>query len=143
MSNSQAGGPTLVGCPRLPIQYLRSYPSYLEGFPPFASFSSSCALASRMSCDPPTGPQGLFSWTSLFCMSLPFWPARLWHAPPSYFLPDPHPILTLLCTGLAKALPRLIGSFFSNQFHAHCLLITLMMEAALTSEMFVRFYQTM
>jgi hypothetical protein len=27
----QAGGPPLVGCPRLLIQYIRSYPPYLEG----------------------------------------------------------------------------------------------------------------
>ena len=26
--NPQAGGPPLVGCPRLRIQYIRSYPSY-------------------------------------------------------------------------------------------------------------------
>jgi hypothetical protein len=28
--NPQAGGPPLVGCPRLLIQYIRSYPPYLE-----------------------------------------------------------------------------------------------------------------
>jgi len=28
--NSQVGGPHFVGCPRLLIQYIRSYPSYLE-----------------------------------------------------------------------------------------------------------------
>jgi len=28
--NSQAGGPSLVGCPLLFIQYIRSYPPYLE-----------------------------------------------------------------------------------------------------------------
>jgi hypothetical protein len=28
--NLQAGGPPPVGCPRLLIQYIRSYPPYLE-----------------------------------------------------------------------------------------------------------------
>jgi len=28
--NPQAGGPPTVGCPRLLIQYIRSYPPYLE-----------------------------------------------------------------------------------------------------------------
>jgi hypothetical protein len=32
--NPQAGGPPLVGCPRLLIQHIRSYPPYLEDFPP-------------------------------------------------------------------------------------------------------------
>ena len=31
--NSQAGGPPLVGCPRLLIQYIRSYPPYVEAVP--------------------------------------------------------------------------------------------------------------
>jgi hypothetical protein len=31
-SNSQAGGPPLVGCPRLLIQYIRSYPPYWRPF---------------------------------------------------------------------------------------------------------------
>ena len=30
--NPQAGGPPLVGCPRLLIQYIRSYPSYWRPF---------------------------------------------------------------------------------------------------------------
>jgi hypothetical protein len=29
--NPHAGGPPLVGCPRLLIQYIRSFPPYLEG----------------------------------------------------------------------------------------------------------------
>jgi hypothetical protein len=32
--NPQAGGPPLVGCPRLLIQNIRSYPPYLEAVPP-------------------------------------------------------------------------------------------------------------
>jgi hypothetical protein len=35
--NHQAGGPTRVGCPRLLIQYIRSYPPYLEAPPPSAT----------------------------------------------------------------------------------------------------------
>jgi hypothetical protein len=31
MPNPQAGGPSLVGCLRLLIQYIHSYPPYLEG----------------------------------------------------------------------------------------------------------------
>jgi hypothetical protein len=33
----QAGGPPLVGCPRLLIQYICSYPPYPEDFPPSAT----------------------------------------------------------------------------------------------------------
>jgi hypothetical protein len=39
--NPQAGGPPLVGCPRLLIQYIRSYPPKLEGV------SSICNLRTR------------------------------------------------------------------------------------------------
>jgi len=35
--NPQAGGPLLVGYPREFIQYIRSYPPYLEAFPPSAT----------------------------------------------------------------------------------------------------------
>jgi hypothetical protein len=34
----QAGGPPLAGCPRLVIQYIRSYPRYPEDFPPSANW---------------------------------------------------------------------------------------------------------
>ena len=34
----QAGGPPLVGCPRLLIQYIRSCPSILEAVPPSATW---------------------------------------------------------------------------------------------------------
>jgi hypothetical protein len=39
-------------------------------------------------------------------------------------------------------LPWLTGSYISNQFHAHGLLIALMMKAARTSETMVNFHQT-
>jgi hypothetical protein len=42
MPNHQARGPPLVGCPRLLIQYIRSYPPYLEDFPPSATWG--CAM---------------------------------------------------------------------------------------------------
>jgi hypothetical protein len=35
--NPQASGPPLVGCPRLLIQYIRSYPTYLQALPPPAT----------------------------------------------------------------------------------------------------------
>ena len=35
--NTQVGGPPLVGCPRLLIQNIRSYPPYLEAVPPTAT----------------------------------------------------------------------------------------------------------
>jgi len=34
LPNPQAGGPPLVGCPLLLIQYIRSHPSILEAVPP-------------------------------------------------------------------------------------------------------------
>jgi hypothetical protein len=33
----KAGEPPLVGCPRLLIQYIRSYPPYLQAVPPTAT----------------------------------------------------------------------------------------------------------
>jgi hypothetical protein len=36
--NPQAGGPPLVGCPQLLIQYIRSYRPYSEDFPPSANW---------------------------------------------------------------------------------------------------------
>jgi hypothetical protein len=36
--NPQAGGPPLVGCQRLLIRYVRSYPPYPEDFPPSATW---------------------------------------------------------------------------------------------------------
>ena len=35
--NPHAGGPPIVGCPRLLIQYIRNYPPYLEAIPPSAT----------------------------------------------------------------------------------------------------------
>jgi len=37
LPNTQAGGLPLVGCPLLAIQYIRSYPPYLEAVPPSAT----------------------------------------------------------------------------------------------------------
>jgi hypothetical protein len=54
MLNPQAGGPPIVGCPWLLMQYIRSYPPYLE------AVSSICNLRTRhsvVSRDPPNmGP---------------------------------------------------------------------------------------
>jgi hypothetical protein len=38
LPKSQAEGPPLVGCPRLLIQYIRSYPPYLQAVPPSATW---------------------------------------------------------------------------------------------------------
>jgi hypothetical protein len=43
---------------------------------------------------------------------------------------------------MAEFLPWLTGFYISNQFHAHGLLVTLTMEAVVTSETLVNFYQT-
>ena len=40
-ANPQAGGPPLIGCLRLLIQYIRSYPPYLEAVPPSATWGRS------------------------------------------------------------------------------------------------------
>jgi hypothetical protein len=50
----------------------------------------------------------------------------------------------MLPSGLVQPrfLPWLTDSYISNRFHARGLLITLMMEAARTSETLVNFYQT-
>jgi hypothetical protein len=50
MPNPQAGGPPLVGCPRLLIQYIRSYPPYLEGDPSIRNLRTRHAVVTR---DPP------------------------------------------------------------------------------------------
>jgi hypothetical protein len=46
----QAGGPPLVGYPRLLIQYIRSYPPYLEAVPSIRNLRTCHALVTR---DPP------------------------------------------------------------------------------------------
>ena len=38
--NNQAEGPPLIGCPRLLIQYIRSYPPHLEDVPPARTWRS-------------------------------------------------------------------------------------------------------
>jgi hypothetical protein len=40
--NPQAGGPSLVGCPRLLIQYIRSYPPHLQTINPIIKFWVPC-----------------------------------------------------------------------------------------------------
>jgi hypothetical protein len=48
--NSHAGGPPLVGCPRLLIQYIRSYPPYLEAVSSVLNPRTRRAVVTR---DPP------------------------------------------------------------------------------------------
>jgi hypothetical protein len=46
----QAGGPPLVGCPRLLIQYIHSFPPYLEGVSSIRNLRTRHAVVTR---DPP------------------------------------------------------------------------------------------
>jgi hypothetical protein len=48
--NPQAGGPPLVGCPRQLIQYIRSYPPYLQAVPSFATWGRAMPWWQEPSC---------------------------------------------------------------------------------------------
>jgi hypothetical protein len=50
MPNPQAGGPPLVGCPRLLIQYIRRYPPYLDAVSSIRNPRTRHAVVTR---DPP------------------------------------------------------------------------------------------
>jgi hypothetical protein len=50
MPNPQAGGPPLVGCPRLLIKHIHSYPPYPEAIPSIRNLRMRHALVTR---DPP------------------------------------------------------------------------------------------
>jgi hypothetical protein len=50
MPNPKAGGPPLVGCPRLFIQYIRSYPTCLEAVSSIRNLRTRHAVVTR---DPP------------------------------------------------------------------------------------------
>jgi hypothetical protein len=50
MPNPHAGGPPPVGCMRLLVQYIRSYPSYLEGVSSMHNLRMRHAMVTR---DPP------------------------------------------------------------------------------------------
>jgi hypothetical protein len=45
--NPKAGGPPLVGCPRLLIQYIRSYLSYLEAFSSILTLGTRHAVVTK------------------------------------------------------------------------------------------------
>jgi hypothetical protein len=45
--NPQAGGPPLAGCPRLLIQYIRSYAPYLEAFSSTRNLRTRHAVVTR------------------------------------------------------------------------------------------------
>jgi hypothetical protein len=52
----QAGGTPLVGCPRLPIKYIRSYPPYPDDFLPSATWGRAMPCAQKLvhsTCDYP------------------------------------------------------------------------------------------
>jgi hypothetical protein len=55
--NPQAGGPPLIGCPRLLIQYINSYPPYLEAVSSIRNLRTRHAVVTR---DPPTEHGCLF-----------------------------------------------------------------------------------
>jgi hypothetical protein len=65
MANPQAWGPPLVGCPRLLIQYIRSYPPYLEAAPSIGNLRTRHAVVTRdppnMAVNPITNPIPLSS----------------------------------------------------------------------------------
>ena len=48
-SKAQAGGPPLVGCPWLLIQYICSYPLYLEAVPPFVTWAMPVLTGTHLS----------------------------------------------------------------------------------------------
>jgi hypothetical protein len=56
--NPQAGGSPLVGSPRLLIQYIRSYPPYLEGVSSIRNVRTRHAVVTR---DPPNMDYGILS----------------------------------------------------------------------------------
>jgi hypothetical protein len=56
--NPKAGGPPLVSCPRLLIQYIRSYPPYLEGVSSIRNLRTRHAVVTR---DPPNMEYGFSS----------------------------------------------------------------------------------
>jgi hypothetical protein len=58
MFKPQAGGPPLVGCPQLLIQYIRSYPPYLEAVSSIRNLRTRHAMVTS---DPP----GYFVYNSL------------------------------------------------------------------------------
>jgi hypothetical protein len=92
------------------------------------------------------GPQGalirVISFAPFFVYAIPTLLARLRYSALSYWLRCPHLTLTLFPTGLAKVLPWLTGSFISNWSFTCSLLISLIMEAAGSSEMSVDLCQT-
>jgi hypothetical protein len=47
MPNPHAGGPPVVGCPRLLIQYICSYPPYLEAVPSIRNLRTRHAVVTR------------------------------------------------------------------------------------------------
>jgi hypothetical protein len=56
--NPQAGWPPLVGCPRLLIQYIRSYPPYLEAFSSIRNLRTRHAVVTR---DPLSSQQSIMA----------------------------------------------------------------------------------
>jgi hypothetical protein len=116
-------------------------PSYISFPYPPPSIHRHFPMSSEQ---PDRSPRGPYKGRYHKPHSLPSpFPTRSGRAPPPpHWLPCPCLILTLLPTGLVKVLPCVTGSFFQNWFLTCILLIALMLEAAMTSEKLVNFYQT-
>jgi hypothetical protein len=68
MPNPQAGGPSLVGCPRLLIQYICSYPPYLEAI---RNLRTRHAVVTRDPPDIDNKPSSYVNIESMKCVSSP------------------------------------------------------------------------
>jgi hypothetical protein len=69
--NPQAGGPPLVRCPRLLVQYIRSYLPYLEVVSSIRNLSTSHTIVTRDTCN--MGSHFVFLLTCvLVCLCLSF-----------------------------------------------------------------------
>jgi hypothetical protein len=89
--NPQDGGPPLVGCPRLLIQYIRSYPPYLEGVSSIHNLRTRHAVVTRNPPDmeklavsifyPENGNSGANNTASCLRLSKCERWVKLWSAP--------------------------------------------------------------
>jgi hypothetical protein len=64
--NPQAGGPPLVGCPPLLIQYIRSYPPYLEDFSSIRNLRTRHAMVTK----DPTNMANFTVWVQNLVLTL-------------------------------------------------------------------------
>jgi hypothetical protein len=82
MPNPQVGGPPLVGCPQLLIQYICSYPPYLEGVSSIRNLRTCHAVVMG---DPPN--MAINSWAQVHSDSVLYLGSlKLGHFAHTYFL---------------------------------------------------------